>query len=248
MAFGPSTYFAGVDTFEAAAHELAYVYLDEDGHVQADHPSMRDLPFRKLIGDPFDLARRPVLPSIDTLTIRSGSNGASFVLHRRDPRRVAVAGGMLQVIPSGVFQPSSILPAAVDADFDLWRNMMREYSEELLGNPEHGGDGQPARYDTEPFLSMDQARRDGRIRVYCLGVALDALTLVGEILTVAVFAADVFDDLAGDFVDANDEGTVINTRVPFTEAGVRSMLDGRRIAPAGAGCVHLAWQHRNVIL
>jgi hypothetical protein len=66
-----------------------------------------------------------VLPSIDTLTIRTGRDNASFVLHRRDPRRVAVAGGMLHVIPSGVFQPSSIQAGAVGADLDPWRNMMR---------------------------------------------------------------------------------------------------------------------------
>ena len=248
MTFGPTMYFAGVDIYEALAHEMAYVHLAEDGSLKATQPMMRDVPFRRLISDPFDFGRRPVLPSIDTLTIRRGSDGASFVLHRRDPRSVAVAGGMLHVIPSGVFQPSSVLPAAMDADFDLWRNMMREYSEELLGYSEHDGDGQPVRYDQEPFRSLDQARQDGRATVWCLGVALDALTLVGEILTVVVFDADVFDDMASDFVDVNDEGSVVNTRVPFTEDGVRGILESRRIAPAGAGCIHLAWQHRDRIL
>jgi hypothetical protein len=248
MTFGPTTYFAGVDTYEVLAHELAHVHLGEDGTIRPGSATMRDLPFRKLIGDPFNFARRPILPSIDTLTIRQGPDGASFVLHRRDPRSVAVAGGMLQVIPSGVFQPSSVLPAASVADFSLWRNMMREYSEELLGNPEHDGDGHPVRYDQEPFHGLDQARQDGRIRVWCLGVALDALTLVGEILTVAVFDADVFDELASDFVEVNDEGTVISARVPFTQEGVRDVLTSGRIAPAGAGCIHLAWQHRDLIL
>jgi hypothetical protein len=70
------------------------------------------------------------------------------------------------------------MPGADQADFDLWRNIMREYSEELLGNPEHDGDGDPVRYDAEPFKSLDAARESGLVRVYCLGAALDALTLV----------------------------------------------------------------------
>lgn len=200
-------------------------------------------PFAGAFGDPFDTSRRPIISAVSTLTIRNGSDGPTFLLHRRDARSVAVAGGMLQVIPSGVFQPSSVMPDAQAADFDLWRNIMREYSEELLGNPEHDGDGHPVRYDTEPFTSLEAARADGRLRVYCLGIALDALTLFGEILTVAVFDPDFFDDAAGDFVDINDEGTVVEGLAPFTQRAVDSLVNERRIAPAGAGCLRLAQLH-----
>jgi hypothetical protein len=248
MAFGPTTYFAGLDVYESLAHEMACVHLGEDGLPASGPAVLCELPFRELVGEPFDLGRRSVLPSIDTLTVRRGSDGASFILHKRDPSRVAVAGGMLQVIPAGVFQPSSGLPAAQEADFDLWRNMMREYAEELLGHPEHDGDGRPVRYDDEPFRALDRARAEGKAVAWCLGFALDALTLVGEILTVVVFDADVFDELAGGFVDTNDEGLIVGTRIPFTEAGVRDVLSSGRIAPAGAGCIALAWQHRDRIL
>lgn len=248
MDFADMTYFGAVDVFEATAHELAYVALAPDGTPTTGGATMRDLPLRRLIGDPFDMTRRPLMPAISTLMIRAGSDGASFLLHRRDPRSVAAAGGMLQVIPSGIFQPSSILPAAKAADFDLWRNIMREYSEELLGNPEHDGDGQPVDYAGDPFATLDQARRDGRLRVYCLGVALDALTLVGEVLTVAVFDGDLFDALAGDFVDHNDEGSIVTTRAPFTETGIADLLGSGRMAPAGAGCLELAWRHRAHLL
>src|SRR5262249_43154658 len=150
----------------------------------------------------------------------------------------------LQVIPSGMFQPSSVMPGAQEADFDLWRNIMREYSEELLGNPEHDGDGEPVRYDREPFATLVYALADGRIRVYCLGVALDALTLFGEILTVAVFEPDFFDDCAGDFVDLNDEGTVLDGMLPFNESTIASLAERAITAPAGLGCLHLANVHR----
>ncbi|MEV0214329.1 helix-turn-helix transcriptional regulator [Micromonospora sp. NPDC050695] len=247
MGFADTTYFSAVDVFEPVAHELAYVALDADGQAAA-HPHMRDLPYRKLIGSPFNFGRRPVMPAISTLTIRRDGDRAEFLMHRRDPRAVAAAGGMLQVIPSGIFQPSSILPAARAADFSLWRNIQREFSEELLGMPECDGHGRPVDYGSGPFAVLDQARADGRLSVHCLGVALDALTLVGEILTVLVVDADVFDRLAADFVERNDEGQIEGERFAFTEAGVRGLLDSGSVAPAGAGCLELAWRWRDVLL
>ncbi|MFG2046098.1 helix-turn-helix transcriptional regulator [Micromonospora sp. NPDC048935] len=247
MSFGETTYFSAVDVFEPTAHELAYVALDADGQPSA-HPHMRDLPYRRLIGNPFVCARRPVMPAISTLTIRRDGDSAEFLMHRRDPRAVAAAGGMLQVIPSGIFQPSSILPAARALDFDLWRNIQREFSEELLGMPECDGHGRPVDYASGPFAQLDEARADGRLSVHCLGVALDALTLVGEILTVLVVDADVFDSLAADFVDRNDEGQVVAERYAFTQDGVRGLLDSGKVAPAGAGCLELAWRWRDVLL
>ncbi|MFJ1539262.1 helix-turn-helix domain-containing protein [Micromonospora chalcea] len=247
MAFADTTYFSCVDVFEPLAHELAYVALDADGNPAGD-PSLRDLPYRRLVGDPFDCARRPVMPAISTLTIRRDGDRAEFLLHRRDPRAVAAAGGMLQVIPSGIFQPSSLMPAARAADFDLWRNIQREFSEELLGMAEADGHGQPVDYASGPFAVLDRARAAGQLTVHCLGVALDALTLVGEVLTVMVVDADVFDALAYDFVDRNDEGSIVAERFPFTEAGVRVLLDSGSVAPAGAGCLTLAWRWRDVLL
>jgi hypothetical protein len=140
------------------------------------------------------------------------------------------------------------MPTGQAQDFTLWRNIMREYSEELLGNPEHDGDGQPVDYHREPFSTFDSAYQDGRFRVHCLGIALDALSLFGEILTVAVVEADLFDTLARDFVDLNDEGQVLNVLAPFTKDGLDRILGSGQLAPAGAGCVTLAWQHRQHLL
>jgi transcriptional regulator with XRE-family HTH domain len=257
LGFGMTTYFDAVDVSEAIAHELATAHLafTRDGAEVRRGPGRR-LPFRKLAGDPFDLGRRPVLPSVDTLTIRRSAASASFVLHRRDAGSVAVAGGMYHIMPAGVFQPSCVSPWACSLDFDLWRNMMREYSEEFLGNLEHDGNASaPIDYETqEPFRSLNQARREGKVRVYCLGVGLDPLTLWGEILTVAVFDDDAFDQVFGDLVAANNEGTVVAVGgpgvrgIPFTQERVDQLLGREPFAPAAAVCLALAWRHRAMIL
>lgn len=255
MDFADTTYFEAVDVSESLAHEAAGALLIGSEAEVTPNPSMREMPFRRMIGDPFDGSRRPILPSTDTLTIRQDRDGASFVLHNRNAGNVVTAGGMLHIMPAGVFQPSSVRNAARTADFDLWRNITREFSEEFLGNAEHGGDGQLIDYATEPFASFDAARTAGTLRTYWFGTALDALTLWGEILTVAIFDADVYDRIFADMVHQNDEGSVVRTgrvhpttAIPFTEHVVQELLDGGRLAPAAAGCLQLAWDHRRDLL
>jgi transcriptional regulator with XRE-family HTH domain len=259
LTFGTTTYFDAVDVCEAAAHELADRHLVlGGGGASLARPATRPLPFRTLVGDPFDLARRPLLPSVDTLTIRRSRGAASFVLHQRDAGQVAVAGGMYHVMPAGVFQPSSVSLAGLASDFDLWRNVQREYSEEFLGRLDHDGNaGTPIDYQAEePFRSMDAARRSGRVRVWCLGVGLDPLTLWGEILTVAVFDDEVFDELFSGLVVANDEGVVVTLAtpgrpahgVPFVEERVAQLLGSEPMAPAAAACLALAWRDRETLL
>jgi hypothetical protein len=135
----------------------------------------------------------------------------------------------------------------------MWRNMMREYSEEFLGHPEYQ-DGDPIDYlNTEPFRSLDAARSAGRIRVHCLGVGLDALTFVGDVLTVAVFDADVFDEIFGGLVDSNDEGVITgdrpgSRRFTFDRATIDRLLAGGTMTSNSAACLLLAWRHRESLL
>jgi transcriptional regulator with XRE-family HTH domain len=250
MGFGRTTYFDMVDVCEAAAHELAAV------HMAGKPVKWQALPFRRLIGDPFDLSRRPVAPSINTLTIRREGRGGSFIVHERNSSHVAVAGGMYHVMPAGMFQPSTILSMDEVNDFDLWRNVMREFSEEFLGNAEHDGSGaQSIDYDvSEPFRSLNAARRAGKLRIFCFGIGLDPLTLVGEILTAAVIDGDVFDDIFRDLVSTNTEGSILGiggqsaAGVPFEHRNVERLLMSEPMAPAAAACLELAWRHRDVLL
>jgi transcriptional regulator with XRE-family HTH domain len=248
--YGPTTYFAMIDVCETAAHELAAYWLSH-GKVSWD-----DLPFRRLIGDPFNPARRPLLPSVDTLTIRYDRRArqSSFMLHRRNAGNVAVAGGMAHVMPAGVFQPSGIAPWNVAADFDIWRNIMRELSEEFLDNPEHDGSGNLVDYEREePFRSLESCRRDGSITAWSAGLALDPLTLAGEILTILVIDADVFDDIFAGLVSRNSEGDVLpgtdgSVGVPWRRDSVFRLLAEQPLAPAASGLIEYAWQHQDEFL
>ena len=255
MRFGLSTYFDKLDISEAVGHELAHARQDHDGGVE-----LPGLPFRSLIGDPFDLYRRAVLPAITTLTLRRtrGRGSVSFLLHWRDPRKVATAAGLYDVIPAGEFQPSSIAPHDLANDFDPWRNIVREYSEELLGAPESDGSrSAPIDYAGWPFYrALEQARQERRLHAVCLGAGLDALTLAATILTVVLIDADVFDEVFRDAVQVNAEGITIFDEdgsrsghgLAFTEKNVTRLLKHEPMASPGAACLALAWRHRIALL
>lgn len=248
--FGQMGFFDAIDTNEALAHEFAANHIAFSGADESVMPraSMRRLSFRKLIADPFDLSRRPVMGAIGTLTIRGGES-PSIVLHQRDPDRVAGGGGMIHLLPAGIFQPSSVIPEAVAADFSIWRNIQREYAEELLGYDEYDGSGKPIRYDElEPFATMDAALYDGRARVFCLGVTVDALTLAADILTVAIIAPETYDQIFATTVDTNAEGSVPTRAFAFEENTLSWLSDSNRLSPGAAAALHLAWRHRKQLL
>jgi hypothetical protein len=256
LSLGYMRYFDMIDVGESLSHELSLAALDRGGELTKKPPSILwdDLPFRRFAGDPFDLTAYPLMFSISTLTIRRSRAGNTFILLRRGTENVAIAGGMLSVMPTGVFQPASITPTHDSADFNLWHNMMREYSEEFLGNPEHDGDGDPIDYENqEPFRSLNAARRDGRVKVHYLGTGVDALNFVGDALTVAVFDAETFDDIFRDIVDTNEEGTVVKDgktleNYVFDDATIKDLLATEAVAPSGAACLSIAISDREALV
>jgi hypothetical protein len=125
LAFADGRYFDGIDTGEAAAHEYAAAHRREQA------PGPRPAGLRERSVDPCDLRRRPANLAISTLTLRLDrrTGRGTFLLHWRDPTRVGHAGGLYQVVPVGVFQPSGEAPWNRRHDFSLWRCMIREFAE-----------------------------------------------------------------------------------------------------------------------
>jgi hypothetical protein len=212
LTFGNGTYFDSIDTGEAAAHEYA-----------AQVPT----PLRDAIGNPCDLSKRPANLAISTLTIRKApTTGDDFLLHWRDPAKVGHAGGLYQVVPVGVFQTSG------PNDFDLWHFMLREYAEELLGEPEV----EAPDYTTWPF-ALAMTNNPG-IEAHVLGLGVDPLTFATDLLVQVTIDAPVFDEIFGNHVATNDEGSV--TTRPFAMESIKDLP----MQAAGAAAVRLALANR----
>ncbi|TDD87227.1 transcriptional regulator [Actinomadura rubrisoli] len=221
LRFGPGRYFDGVNVGEAVAHELA----------AREAAEARGLPLRERVGDPCDLSRRTALNAITTLTV---TTSGSYVLHWRDPAKVAHAGGLYQVMPVGVFQPLG----DERRDLDLWRCMVREYAEELLGGDEDYGEGF-VQDDWTFHRVLTEAREKGAARARFLGLGVDPLSFALDLLTVVVVEDAAFGDLFGGLVAVNDEGEV--AMAPFDGTVPEPMQ------PAGAAALELAWRHRRTL-
>ena len=253
LTFGQCGYFDGVSPGQAVAHEFAAAAGPIAGH---PGPDLSGLPLRAAAGDPCDLTRRVTTAAIATLTLRRDVGGsASFLLHWRDPARVNHAGGMFMVLPTGIFQPITGTPAGLRADFSLWRCLVREFSEELLGASEEYpiSDGVLDYAGWEFHQELTRARESGALTVRCLGIGVDPLTLATDILTVAVFDGDVFDAVFAGLVRANAEGSLVtqdgSAAIGFTAENIARFTNGSEsVQSAGAALLRLAWQHRRDLL
>jgi hypothetical protein len=247
LAFGRGRFFDGADAGGAAAHEYAAAQLSEA--VIAGTPA--HCPYRAALGGPANLARRSAAVATSALTLRYDrcAGTATFPLHYRQPGRVSHAGGLYQVIPVGVFQPSGEAPWNEANDFSLWRGLLREYAEELLGADEdHGSERAPIDYPAWPLArAMTGGLADGRVRAWCLGLGADPLTFALDLLAVVVIDAPLYDDLFGDLVDANAEGRVLKSR-RFDEPSVTGLLRDAPLQAAAAALLTLALAHRDTLL
>jgi hypothetical protein len=141
---------------------------------------------------------------------------------------------MYQAMPVGVFQPVNDTTQSERNDLSLWRCMIREFSEELLGTTEdHSALGTPAHYGRWDFYqSLTAARQASKLNVACLGIGVDPLSLAVDILTAAVFDSDTFDAAFGGLVTTNAEGRVVSeqgaTGIPFTQETVARFAEGPR--------------------
>jgi hypothetical protein len=240
MTFSRGRYFDSIDVGEAAAYEYVRVRL-----------SGRAAGLRKLVADPCDLARRPTNLAITTMTVRQDrENGtASFLLHWRDPAKVGHAGGLYQVVPVGIFQPSGEAVWNEQNDFSLWRCMFREFAEELCGHSEdYGSEKRPIDYTSWPFARRLTSELDsGQVQAWCLGLGTDPLTYATDLLTVVVIDSRVFDELFSAIPLANAEGQVLAAQ-EFDAKVIDRITTREPMQAAGAAVLRLAWRHRRQLL
>src|SRR5690606_13699183 len=166
-----------------------------------------------------------------------------FFVNGRNPAKPAPTPGTNQLALAGMFQPSCRAADRSTVDFDLWRCMVREYSEELLGAKEHDNPD----YQQWPFyLELEAARMSGACRPYLLGIGVDPLTFATDILTAVVFTPQAFDTLFANLVTENAEGRLNVTGAdgltgnPFVEAEVARLARLGGMQAAGAATLRLA--------
>jgi hypothetical protein len=253
LAFGMGRYFDLINTCEAVAHEFAAAALD--GTVRLDGSVTRggagELALRASFGDPTELARRPVLTALTTLLLRDSADPADarMILHWRDPAKVATGGGMYTTAPVGMFQPSDDARWNRENDFGLWQCLVREYNEELLGAGEdYGSDVRPIDYAGWPLSQQLTASIAG---MWWLGLGLDPLSLVSDMLAVVVLDGELFDGLVRG-AGVNDEGRLVVRRFASEEiARLTSLADthsAEYMEPASAALLRLAWDNRERLL
>jgi hypothetical protein len=240
LAFTRGRYFDSIDVGEAAAYEYASMRLGG-----------RSAGLRALIADPCDLGRRPANLAITTMTLRRDRvrGTAHFLLHWRDPAKVGHAGGLYQVVPVGIFQPSGDASHNEQNDFSLWRSMIREFAEELCGHSEdYGSEDHPVDYSSWPFARrLTSALEDGQLRAWGLGLGTDPLTFATDLLVVVVVDSQVFDELFSMTPQANGEGRLLAAQE--FEAGVVERFAAREpMQAAGAAILRLAWRYRDHLL
>lgn len=248
LAFGTTTFFEAFNIRQSVAHEFKAAWHQAGRSM----PTWDDLPLRREIGDPFDPGRLLMSPGISTLTIRRSRSGAHrFVLHERDGTKVADGNNLCHVMPAGEFQPSTIAPDEARNDLSLWRNIMREYSEEYLGNPEHDGNGPAINYTTDrPFCDFQAARQAGALRLWHYGLIVEPLELAPGQLTVAVIDDDTYDQLFQSITRTNDEGNVLGmdgrADVPFTDDAINRLQP--RLTGTALTLLRMAWRDRELLL
>lgn len=156
----------------------------------------------------------------------------------------------MHVVPAGEFTPSDVGLHALEEDFDLWRNIMREYAEEFLDVEEaYGRGGSPLDYANQsPFKELQAARQNGGLQIYVLGIGLDPLDWKPGLLTVCIFESGTFDQIFESMVPNGREGVIIvgphKRGIPFTEESVHRYSENQNMINAGAACLKLAWLHR----
>jgi hypothetical protein len=208
---------------------------------------------RRAIKDPFDFSTRPTSLGVNTLTIRNRSGKPTFLMHRRAAAGIVNDYDLVHVTPAGEFTPSSYAYESFARDFSIWRNIQREYAEELLGMDEQAGGqaGSSLNYDEPPFNRLDQARAAGELTVSVLGLVVDPLFLKPELLTVCAFDASLFDEVFASKVQRNNEGTILagddGFGIPFTEESVHMYARHPGTTSSGTACLELAWRHRDAL-
>ncbi|WP_141578807.1 hypothetical protein [Actinomadura sp. WMMA1423] len=258
LMFSDGTYFQAIHWAESVCHELAT--LPQDLRSRNPRELVKLLPIRSAVSSRlFDAQSRVLSLAINTITlIRRADGKLEFILHKRDNRATATFAGHYMVSPIGIFQPATQSPYSAARDCNLWLNIMREFSEEILGHPEaDGSSGVTINYELDsPYVQLERARQNGQLRIHYMGLGMDPMELSPQMLTAMVIDQSVFDDAGWSVVERNTEGLLVGhsksvfglqfTR--FEEQHINDLVTLNSLSAASQACITLAWRHRESLL
>lgn|GEM_PF-1345018 len=258
LTFGLSSYFKYIDTCEVLCYESAVKEL-----AKGSWKLILNVLSKRRSLTPFSFDKMHSNAGINTLTLIRAGGALYFYMHTRSKNEIGSAMGQNHVVPAGEFQPASdnLTAKALDADFNILHNILREYAEEFLGMEEYEGkDGISIDYENDPPFDVFKEGLDSkRIRPFFLGLGIDPLSFKTEILTVCVFDEEIFRTIFKnngseyrlqseiEFGKLIAEGKRELNGMLFNEDNVGIFHKGNTL-PAGVACLKLAWKFRDQLM
>jgi hypothetical protein len=119
---------------------------------------------------------------IEELVFQRPQKGYWTILRRRS-KLVGISAGMLHVVPAGMFEAGNRADS-----WSVASAVMREMLEEVYGETEEQGDGEPSFDDhiwrKEPLQTLSRGIAEGSVELSFTGIACDLLNLRPEICTI----------------------------------------------------------------
>ncbi len=247
-----NTYFAHMDNCELLHFEFARAImrrlLKSSRWSKSTTLKSKHLPLRSAL-DAFAFDNRCVGIGISTILIEKRGSESRFLKHQRAKNATSEGMGTEHVVPAGTFQPRRRMAPQDDPDFSIYRNILRELGEELLGREE-------MQHVQREFEDITQQPRielyhelilEGKAKVFFLGWGLDPLTTKAEILTAMVVDVREREKKEAER-NFKDSWEGVHGDLPFVKNEVDLFVNGGMTQPAGAGCAKLAWEHKEQIL
>ena len=245
-------YFTYMDTCELLFYDFARViwekFISKGQNPDATKIKARNL---KCKGDIslLEYSNRCVGIGVNSIFLMKDRTDVTFFKHKRTPGATMEAINMEHVVPAGTFQPRRGIPDTPDLDFNIYKNILRELGEELLGKEEMeqikiSPDDITDDYHIAAYHSLFV---QGYAKAFFLGWGIDPLTTKAEFLTAVVVNMGEFKKRFGEpKFEHNWEGLQYSFR--FNESVVREFVNGPYTLPAGAGCAQLAWENKDYLI
>ena len=247
LSFGATRYRNFVDSCEVLSFELGqWCWNNPSKEARPPRPNGADLKARGPASHIFDFRNRNCAIGICTLLILKKEQNYFFYLQEREiptlgPQIMEAPGGY-HIVPSGTFQPDTPEDENHARDFSIWRNVLREIAEELLGVEEVRETIDASRdFERHPKLRQYVAGVDnGSVRPFFLGLCIHPPAAKPDLLTAVIVDTNEFDHESLAFI-GNWE---MKRRIHEARIGnLDRWVKDERMAPTGATCLAIVSNH-----